>query len=111
MAIEEPKLLVKSLSTHLGLETEDETKNPHSILEPEKTKVVKSTDLDQLEKRYRAKSNISFVENVFQMCLIMIESFLIDDTIGFMAMFNFMFGLLMCTLTFGEHIGHKFAAK
>ena len=45
------------------------------------------------------------------MCLIMIESFLIDDTIGFMAIFNFMFGLLMCTLTFGEHIGHKFAAK
>jgi hypothetical protein len=41
----------------------------------------------------------------------MVESFLKDDTIDFMAMFNFLFGLLMCTLTFGEHIGHKFAAK
>ena len=44
VAIEEPKLLVKSLSTHLGLETEDETKNPHSILTPDETNVVKSTD-------------------------------------------------------------------
>jgi hypothetical protein len=28
-----------------------------------------------------------------------------------MAMFNVLFGLLMCTLTFAEHIGHRFAAK
>lgn len=45
------------------------------------------------------------------MCFIMIETFLKDDTIGFMAMFNFMFGLLMCTLNFSEHIGHQFAAN
>ena len=28
-----------------------------------------------------------------------------------MAMFNFSFGMLMCTLTFGQMIGNKFAAK
>jgi len=43
--------------------------------------------------------------------LILIETFLNDDTITFLAMFNIMFGLLMSTFTFAEHGGHKFAAK
>jgi len=67
--------------------------------------------LDQLERRYGAVMTIKIIENVFQSCLIMLEAFNKDDTIDFMAMFNFQFGLLMCTLTFAEHIGHKFAAK
>jgi len=45
------------------------------------------------------------------MLLILYESFKKGDTINSMAMFNLMFGLLMSTLTFAEHAGHKFAAK
>ena len=45
------------------------------------------------------------------MCLILYETFNDDDTISFMAMFNVMFGLLMSTLTFAQHTGHKLAAK
>ena len=45
------------------------------------------------------------------MCLILTETFQNDYTINFLAMFNLMFGLLMSTLTFAEHAGHKFAAK
>jgi len=39
------------------------------------------------------------------------ETFKNDYTITFMATFNLSFGLLMSTLTFAEHAGHKFAAK
>ena len=45
------------------------------------------------------------------MCFILFETFMNYYTITFLAMFNLMFGLLMSTLTFAEHAGHKFAAK
>jgi len=45
------------------------------------------------------------------MILILYETFNNYYTITFLAMFNLMFGLLMSTLTFAEHGGHKFAAK
>ena len=45
------------------------------------------------------------------MFLVLLETFHNDNTVTFIAMFNVTFGLLMSTLTFAEHIGHKFAAK
>jgi len=45
------------------------------------------------------------------MLCILYETFKKDSTISFLTMFNLMFGLLMSTLTFAEHAGHKFAAK
>ena len=45
------------------------------------------------------------------MCLILYETFQRNDTVTFLAMFNVMFGLMMCTLTFSEHVGHKLAAR
>jgi len=45
------------------------------------------------------------------MSFILFETFMNYYTITFLAMFNLMFGLLMSTLTFAKHGGHKFAAK
>lgn len=45
------------------------------------------------------------------MSLVLYETFDKDDTVTFLAMFNVMFGLMMSSLTFSEHIGHRFAAK
>ena len=45
------------------------------------------------------------------MSFVLIETFSKDDTVTFLAMFNVMFGLMMCTLNFSEHVGHRFAAK
>jgi len=89
------KLLSKTASTHFGCEKKEDGK----------------TDVDFGQRRYEAGKNNKRVENVGQMILILFETFTNDDTITFMAMFNLMFGLLMSTLTFAEHAGHKFAAK
>ena len=45
------------------------------------------------------------------MFLVLLETFHNDNTVTLIAMFNVTFGLLMSTLTFAEHIGHKFAAE
>lgn len=95
--IDEVKLLMKTLWIHLGFEMNDgEADGQHT---------------DFPEQRYRATKNIKLIENILQMCLILFETFQDDDTVTFIAMFNFMFGLLTSTLTFSEHVGHRFAAK
>ena len=40
------------------------------------------------------------------MTFVLVETFKKDDTVTFMPMFNIMFGLMMCTLNFSEHVGH-----
>jgi len=88
------KLLIKTFFTHFGCERRDG-----------------KTDVDYAQRRYLAGKNIKWIENILQMILILYETFTHDDTINFLAMFNVMFGLVMSTLTFAEHAGHKFAAE
>jgi hypothetical protein len=51
------------------------------------------------------------MENIFQMALILFETFHKPGTHTFLSMFNVIFGLVTCTLTFAEHAGHRFVAK
>jgi len=92
--VAELKLLIKTFFTHFGCERRDG-----------------ETDVDYAQRRYLAGKNIKWIENILQMILILYETFTHDDTINFLAMFNVMFGLVMSTLTFAEHAGHKFAAE
>ena len=94
--IKELDLLIATARTQIGLEQK---------IQGDKK------DLDYPERRYRASKNVKNIENTLQMFLVLLETFHNDNTVTFNAMFNVTFGLLMCTLTFAEHIGHKFAEK
>jgi len=96
------ELLTRTARTHFGFEKKEERIDDKSD---------DQADVDFPQRRYEAGKNTKWIENVCQMLLILYESFKKGDTINSMAMFNLMFGLLMSSLTFAEHAGHKFAAK
>lgn len=87
-------MLTKTLLTHLGIESSSSDGNKHK---------------DFAYKRILAAKNINMIENIFQMMLILYESFSKDYTVSFLAMFNVGFGLIMCTITFAERVVQRFA--
>ena len=101
------KLLEKTARTQFGCEKKEERIDDKSDDQADDA----IADVDFAQRRYEGGKNTKWIENVGQMSLILTETFKIDYTITFLAMFNLMFGLLMSTLTFAEHAGHKFAAK
>ena len=45
------------------------------------------------------------------MTLVLVETFCKDDIVTFQPMFTVFYGLMMCSLNFSAHVGHRFAAN
>lgn len=72
---------------------------------------ITNYDHDYPEDRFTIQKQIKLLENIFQICLILMEILIVKQTITVLQLFNVVFGYFMVTVTFAQDAGSEFAAK